>query len=380
MSIIPKTTASMMTAASTAFGSSENSGASTIRVASTSATGDERGDRRSCPGGLVQRAGREAGRHRHALEDAGADVRHPLRHRFLVDVDPVPVPGRERPRVACGLREADQQQRHRGDHDHRRGCAGRCPSSGSIGAGRPRGTSPTSATPCAPRSKSADASSPPTTSTSAPGIGGAMNRSARITASATTPTSSVVQWMSPSACSPRPSSRQALSPSDGGAGQLRQLADDDVDRCAGEEPGHDRLGEELRDPAELEARRGAGTGRPVSSVIAATSCAASSPASPVTRTAPPATAASEELGPVEICRDVQKIGVDERARGRCVEAVLQRHAGDPRVAEVLRHDQRRDGDPGSDVAPQPAAVVARQPPTIGSKRLTVPTSSRRRRR
>ena len=45
--------------------------------------------------------------------------------------------------------------------------------------------------------------------------------------------------------------------------------------------------------------------KPVSSVIAATSCAAWSPPRPVTRTAPPATAASEELGPVEICRDVQ---------------------------------------------------------------------------
>ena len=37
MSIIPKTTASMMTAASTAFGNSENSGASTTRVPRTSA-------------------------------------------------------------------------------------------------------------------------------------------------------------------------------------------------------------------------------------------------------------------------------------------------------------------------------------------------------
>ena len=45
---------------------------------------------------------------------------------------------------------------------------------------------------------------------------------------------------------------------------------------------------------------------PVASVIAATSSAASSPPSPVASTAPPATAASDELGPVEMCRDVQK--------------------------------------------------------------------------
>ena len=45
---------------------------------------------------------------------------------------------------------------------------------------------------------------------------------------------------------------------------------------------------------------------PVATAIAATSCAAWSPARPVTITAPPATAASDELGPVEMCREVQK--------------------------------------------------------------------------
>ena len=44
---------------------------------------------------------------------------------------------------------------------------------------------------------------------------------------------------------------------------------------------------------------------PATSVIAATSCAAWPPPTPVTSTAPPATAAREELGPVEICREVQ---------------------------------------------------------------------------
>ena len=45
---------------------------------------------------------------------------------------------------------------------------------------------------------------------------------------------------------------------------------------------------------------------PATSVIAATSSAASLPPTPVSSTAPPATAASDELGPVEICREVQK--------------------------------------------------------------------------
>ena len=43
---------------------------------------------------------------------------------------------------------------------------------------------------------------------------------------------------------------------------------------------------------------------PVTSVIAATSSAACFPPSPVSRTAPPATAARDELGPVEICCEV----------------------------------------------------------------------------
>ena len=44
---------------------------------------------------------------------------------------------------------------------------------------------------------------------------------------------------------------------------------------------------------------------PVTSVIAATSSAACDSPTPATSTAPPATAASDELGPVEMWRDVQ---------------------------------------------------------------------------
>ena len=44
---------------------------------------------------------------------------------------------------------------------------------------------------------------------------------------------------------------------------------------------------------------------PVTSVMAATSSAACAPVAPVKSTAPPATAASDELGPVEMWRDVQ---------------------------------------------------------------------------
>ena len=167
------------------------------------------------------------------------------------DVDPVAVPGRKRPGVARGLREADQQQRRRRDPDHRQvvaddvevGKLGRREArAGRLRRARRRGR----------QVEEADASSPPTTSTSAPGIAGAAKRSPRITASATTPTSSVAQWMSPSVRSHDPELPPGAVAVGGRSGQLRQLADDDVDRGAGEEAGHDRLREELGDPAQLE--------------------------------------------------------------------------------------------------------------------------------
>ena len=118
-SIIPNTTASMMIAARTALGSSENSGASRISVARTIAAGGERGDRRPRPGRLVQRARREAGRDRHALEHAGAEVGHPLGHRLLVEVDAIPMLRGERLGIAGRLGEPDQQQREGRDDDRR---------------------------------------------------------------------------------------------------------------------------------------------------------------------------------------------------------------------------------------------------------------------
>ena len=145
-----------------------------------------------------------------------------------------------------------------------------------------------------------------------------------------------------------------------GAGQLRQLADDDVDRRPGEEAGDDRLREELGDPAQLQsreqqeqhARQQRDRGHELRRLIA------SEPGhehrAPGDR---------RERG-ARAGRDLPRRAeqrVDERSRRRRVEAVLQRHAGDAGVAEVLRHDQRRHGDPCGDVASQPATLVARQP-------------------
>ena len=123
--------------------------------------------------------------------------------------------------------------------------------------------------------------------------------------SAPAPTSSVVPWVSPSDPTHDPSSRHALSPSA------------EVPVSFGSSPMTTSTAAPARNPVTtafdrklaIQPSRKSASNRkssPVASAIAATSCAASSPPRPVTRTAPPATAASDELGPVEMCREVAK--------------------------------------------------------------------------
>ena len=301
---MPNTTASMITAPSTALGRSENSGARTSRVARR-APGHERGDRRPRARRLVQRAGREARRDRHALEHAGADVRHPLGDGLLVDVDAVAVARGERPGVARGLGEPDQQQRDGRDGD-RREWSPTSASIGSSGAGSPRGTSPTSATPCAPRSNSAEASRPPATSTSAPGTAGREPAQAEDDAER----GDADEHRRPVHVAERPQPGRELAPRvvalGRRAGELRQLPDDDVDGGSGEEARDHRLREEAARSSPSGAARAAGTAVRSRARSPRPAAPPRRPPRPVTTTAPPATAASDELGPVEMCRDVQK--------------------------------------------------------------------------
>ena len=112
---------------------------------------------------------------------------------------------------------------------------------GSSGVGRPRGTSPTVATPWSARSNTRETTSPPTTSTSAPGTLGATTWSVDHDGQR----ADTRRRASASGCSPRP-----LHPADElapavravavGPGQLRQLADDDVDRRPEQEAGDHR--------------------------------------------------------------------------------------------------------------------------------------------
>ena len=180
----------------------------------------------SGPGGLVERAGRQAGRDRHPLEHAGADVRHALRDRLLVDVDAVAVAGGERPGVARRLREPDQQQRERGDADRRdvilteleRRAARRRQAARDVADERDAVSAEVERRRrrAARRRRARARREPPARRSAAP----------RISASATSPTSSVVQWIVAERPEPRRRARATRSsPSDDVPVSFGQLAD-----------------------------------------------------------------------------------------------------------------------------------------------------------
>ena len=273
-SIMPNTTASMITAPSTALG----------RLREQRRQDDQRPDHEApvtseatgvrAPARLVERAGREARRHRHALEHAGADVRHPLGDRLLVDVDPVAVARGERPRVAGGLREPDQQQRDRGDGDDARVVArrgrGRAARARAGRAGRRRRarrrarrgrTGPRRAA----RRRRAPAR---------PGPPARAKRSPRMTASETAPTSTVVQWTSSSEPSHDASSRHALSPSAAVPVSLGSSPMTTSTAAPARNPVTTAFERKLGDPAHPQSASSRNS-TPVASAIAATSCAAS---------------------------------------------------------------------------------------------------------
>ena len=125
------------------------------------------------------------------------------------DVDAVAVPRRERARVAGGLREADQQQRDRGDADRRQVVADEIASPAAPAPAGRAGTWPTSATPCAPRSKSRRCEQPADDEHERArdrGRGEAQPEDHAERRRA--PTSSVVQWI----VAERPDPRRQLAP------------------------------------------------------------------------------------------------------------------------------------------------------------------------
>ncbi len=124
--------------------------------------------------------------------------------------------------------------------------------------------------------------------------------------SATIPTARVVQWMSSSVRSQLPSSRQlfvplALVPVSLGSSPI-------TTSIAAPKRNPVITGfDSSRDSQPIRRTAASRKSNPVATVIAATSCAVGAPlAMPVIATALAAIAASAELGPVEICREVPK--------------------------------------------------------------------------
>ncbi len=116
-SIIPKTTASMIIAASTGLGSSEKSGARTSSV-QDERTGDERRHRGPSPRPTRSASWPRGSSTRACPGRRRPDVRHALRHRLLIDSIAYLAAWRTCGRPG-GLREPDQQQRERRHRDRR---------------------------------------------------------------------------------------------------------------------------------------------------------------------------------------------------------------------------------------------------------------------
>ena len=304
-SIIPMTTASMMIAASTAVGSPENSGASSTSVSSTIApdVSDATGERapvrsfRELADRLVE-TGMPCSRPAPTLAAPCANDSWSMSTRYRCRAANV----RASPAVCENpiITSATDASATVATLSSSRA------TSGTSTDGSPRGTSPTSATPRSPRSSSQVASSPPTTRTSAPGTRGATRRSPNTVTSATTPTTTVARFTSPSVPSQDHSSCGGVDPS--------AL----VPVILGSSPTTTSIAAPNRNPVTTARDRNCAiqpifsTARtrnttPDTSVIPATNGAACAPVRPTARTALAATAASPELGPVEICRLVPKI-------------------------------------------------------------------------
>ena len=318
--------------------------------------GDERRQRRPGARRLVQRARGKARGDRHALERARPDVRHALRDRLLVDVDRGSGDARRtrarRPRSARS-RSARARPRPRGSSrcDRRRSRDPAAPATAGRAAPHRR------ARPRAPRGRKRSRRARPRRPGPAPPAPTARRSAARGSrASAAAPTSSVAQWISPSEPSHDASSRHAFSPSASVPVSFGSSPITTSIAAPARNPVIDRLREEPRDPAEPQEReheeQQPGDQRDRGDELAGL----------VARDPRDEHGAAGDRGQRrarpggDLARRAEE-RVDDRARRRGVQAVLQRDARDPRVAEVLGHDQRGHGDTGGHVAAQPGAVV-----------------------
>ncbi len=307
-SIMPNTTASMITAPEHGLGQLREQRARTSSVADAPA----RRSRARRPACALPRS-RSASWPRGSSRPASPGTRPaptfaiPCADRLLVDVDAVAVPRGEGPRVAGGLGEPDQQQRDGGDGDDPEYGRSTSSASGQLGRGQSaRHVADERDAVCAEveqrrREQAARDEHERAGHAPAPADAGRGSR-----ASAAAPTSTVVQCIVVERAQPRRELAPRAVPSADVPVSFGSSPMTTSTAAPGQEARDHRLREEARDPAhpqqreqqEQHARSPARSPRPAAPPPR--------PARPVTTTAPPATAASDELGPVEMCRDVQK--------------------------------------------------------------------------
>ena len=219
--------------------------ATTIAPVASEATGDR------APADSFERARREAGRDRHAPEQAGPDVGHPLGHRLLVQVDPIAMPRGECLGVARRLGEPDQQEREGRDDDGREVLRHELERWDlRDGQAAWHGADERHAARAEVEDDGADEAADdehegagdlrkPEPEPEDHGEGDEPDQQRRRAETA-------------QAADPRCELLPGVHAVGGGPRELGQLPDDDVDGGAGEEAGHDRPGQEAGEPAELE--------------------------------------------------------------------------------------------------------------------------------
>ena len=325
-------------------------------------------------GVVVQRAGGQARRDRHSLEQASADIRHALGGRFLVDVDAIAVPGCERPGVAGGLREPDEDQRHRRQANRAR-VIPQQRDAGDLQRRQPSGYV-------------ADQGHAVSAQIEQPGGHQAADNQDEGTRDARRDRPQPEHHRERDAADehrqrldiaerpqPGPQLLKRVRAGDLCAGELRQLTDHDIDRRAEQEPGDHRPGEELRDPPHLEHReekeQHAGNernhrdqGRRILDSLDSGH-----------RNGARGHGSQSRARPGRDLPARPEDRIQDRAGRRGVQAVLQRDPRDPGVAEVLRNDQGSYGNPGDQITSEPATLVGTYPPGHRDEAQSVPRRS-----
>ena len=204
--------------------------------------------------------------------------------------------------------------------------------------------------------------SPPTTTTSVPGIPGANRLSPNRAARATRPTTRVVGVDLAEAFGPR-----TRTPA------RRCCRSELVPVSFGSSPTVTSIAAPKRNPVitafdmncEIQPIRRIDITRkttPAARAIAATSAwPLPRSVTPDRMTALPATADSAALGPVESCRDVPNSAYRIVPAAAAYRPFSIGHVRDPGVPEGLRDHEGGDREPGDDVRAKPRAVVARRP-------------------